>query len=42
MKKSYSMRANKVMGYFNDLVLSLDTYLKKPIKEIESEDDDDW
>jgi len=29
------------MTYFNGLVLSMDTYLKKPIEEIES-GNDDW
>ena len=40
-KKSYAKKANKVMGYFNDLVMSLDSYLNKPIEETEN-DKDDW
>jgi len=40
-KKAYAKKARKVMTYFNELVLSMDTYLKKPIEETES-GDDDW
>jgi len=40
-KKAYANKANKVMTYFNELVLSMDTYLKKPIGETES-GNDDW
>ena len=40
-KKAYAKKARKVMTYFNELVLSMDTYIKKPIGENES-GDDDW
>ena len=40
-KKAYAKKARKVMTYFNELVLSMDTYLKKPIEETES-GNDDW
>ena len=40
-KKAYAKRAREVMAYFNELVLSMDTYLKNPIEETES-GDDDW
>ena len=39
-KKAYTKNAERVMGYFNELVLSMDTYIKKPIGETESVDDD--
>ena len=37
--KVYVKKAQKVMNYFNDLVLSLDSYLNKPIEGPVSEDD---
>ena len=40
-KKTYAKKALEVMTYFNELVLSMDTYLKKPIEETES-GNDDW
>jgi hypothetical protein len=40
-KKAYAKRAREVIAYFNELVLSMDTYLKNPIEETES-GDDDW
>ena len=40
-KKAYAKKARKVMTYFNELVLSIDAYLKKPIEETES-GNDDW
>ena len=40
-KKGYAKNVQRVMSYFNELVLSMDTYIKKPIGETES-GDDDW
>ena len=39
-RKGYSKEVESIMGCFNDIAKGLDSYLKKPIAEIISEDDD--
>ena len=40
MKKGYGKGVQTIIGCFNDIAEGLDLYLRKPIAEIISEDDD--